>query len=279
MKQILLLLAVVFITQSLPAQTYYYYSRTEYTYGPYYFKETLNFVDRLIQSKEEKEKREAERAQMRRQTQDMRNYYGSFSEYPAKVADGWHSVVILGGEEYIGDRKVLVENGRVKRMVWDNWMEEELTFSGPVVKAMTGVRIKGGIGPMNGLIDVYFMNSLGENPVMAEPPLTPGTVTFWTSHKDYDLGKLYLVFEDAAMGPFTEHRDWDKAPECGDINQINVVYKPGIYDFKLVRKGFTGYNTARPLMAGKIELTENGCSVVEVYENAKKRKGPKQKKK
>lgn len=276
MKHLFLIVTLIVTSNFLPAQTYYYYSRTEYTYGPYYFKESLNFIDRLIQSKEEKEKAAAERRRMQKQTGDMRSYYGSFETYPANISDGWHSVVILGGEEYIGDRKVLVESGRIKRMVWDNWMEEELTFSGPIVKAMAGVRIKGGTGPLGGMVDVYFMNSLGDNPVTADPPLKPGTVTFWTSQKDYDKGKICIVFEDALLGPFIEHRDWDNAPECGDNQQINVVYKPGLYKYRMVRKTFTGL-AGRTLMEGKVELTDGGCQVIEVYEKKKKRRGPKQK--
>ncbi len=276
MKHLFLIVALVVTANLLPAQTYYYYSRTEYTYGPYYFKESLNFIDRLIQSKEQKEKAAAEKKLMQKQTEDMRGYYSSFENYPASVSDGWHTVVILGGDEYIGDRKVLVESGRVKRMVWDNWMEEELTFSGPIVKAMAGVRIKGGTGPLGGMVDVYFMNSLGDNPIAADAPLKPGTVTFWTSQKDYDKGKICIVFEDALLGPFTEHRDWNNAPECGDNQQINVVYKPGVYNFRMVRKTFAGMS-GRTLMEGKVELTNGGCQVIEVYEKAKTRRGPKQK--
>lgn len=275
MKHLVLIVVLLVTANFLPAQTYYYYSRTEYTYGPYYFAESLNFIDKLIQSKEDREKAAAEKKRMEKQTTDMRSYYGSFDTYPANIEDGWHSVVILGGDEFIGDRKVQVENGRIKRMVWDNWMEEELTFSGPIIKAMAGIRIKGGTGPLGGMVDVYFMNSLGENPVKADPPLVPGTVTFWTSQSDKDKGKIYIVFEDALLGPFTEHQDWDKAPACGDKQQINVVYKPGLYKFKVMRRAYS-LGIGRTLMEGKVELTNGGCELVEVYEKKKKRKGPKQ---
>lgn len=280
MKLTLLFLAALFSFELASAQTYYYYSRTEYTYGPYYFQESLNFVDRLIKSKEEKDRQAAERERMRSQTKNMRDYYGSFEAYPERISDGWHSVVILGGDEYIGDRKVFVESGRVKSMIWDDWMPEELTFSGPIVKAMAGVRIKGGTGPLGGMVDVYFMNSLGESPVMAEPPMQPGRVTFWTSAGDYDLGKIHVIFEDAGFGPFVEHRAWDDPASCGDNQQINVVYKPGVYKYKVVRKsGAMSYSFSRTLMEGKIEITEGGCELVEVYDPRKKQKGPKKKKK
>lgn len=258
------------------AQTYYYYSRTEYTYGPYYFSQSLNFIDRLIKSKEKKEEQRQMRERMSKQARDVRDYHASFDAYPDKVSDGWHSVVIVGGEEYIGDRKVLVEKSRVKRMVWDNWMEEELTFSGPIVEAMAGIRIKGGEGPLGGMVDVYFMNSLGDEPATADAPLKPGRVSFWTSMKDKELGKIYITFEDAIFGPFTEHRDWDKSPECGGTQQINVVYKPGIYSFKGVRKSSTSaYAQQRTLMEGKVEITEEGCTMIEIFEPGKRQKGPK----
>jgi len=218
------------------------------------------------------------RERMQNQVRDVRDYHASFETYPAKIADGWHSVVIVGGEEYIGDRKVLVEKGRVKRMVWDNWMEEELTFSGPIQKAMAGIRIKGGEGPMGGMVDVLFMNSLGDDPTFADEPLNPGRASFWTSMKDKELGKIYIVFEDAIFGPFTQHQDWDKSPECGEVQQINVVYKPGTYSFKGIRKASSSpYAQKRTLMEGKIEITEDGCSLIEIYEPGKKKKGPKQK--
>lgn len=274
MKKLLILPFLLLLVLGTRAQVYYYYSYTEYDYGPYYFNQTLQFVERQINAKEMKERAEAERLRMAEQTKKTREYHDNFGTYPNSVPDGWHNVVIVAGDSYIGDRKALVENGRIKHLIWDNWLPQELVFSGQIIKAASSVRIEGGTGPFGGLVDVYFLNQLGDNPTQCEPPLKPGSVTFWCSASEKQLGRMQIVFEDAIFGPFSEHRDWDNPAECGDEKQITIYYKPGKYKYRLAPT----WDSKRSLSSGEVVIKEGGCTVQEVFDPSGKQKGPKKKK-
>lgn len=274
MRKILFLLTLAMAFNMASAQTYYYYERTEYPNGPYYFDQSLDFVNVSINLEEKKKEVNKLRELNMRQVRDMRNEHRFTKTYPEKIGDGWHGAVIIGGDEYMGIRTVLVEQGKVRRVVWDDWMEEELTFSGPIQKAKAEIKIKGGKGPLGGIVEVFFVYSMGNDPGMAEAPLKAGRACFWTSIQEEELGKIYIVFEDAVLGPFTEHRDWNKSPECGGTQQINVIYKPGKYYFKAVRKASDSPDEeGHTLIRGRIEIKEGGCTLFEVFEPGAKRKG------
>jgi hypothetical protein len=260
------------------AQAYYYYSSSSnYSYSRQYVSssstsqnlsvdnavnQTFNYLGRLIDEKKEKEEAIAKKEKMTKRVQEMRNYYTSLGTYPEKVIDGWHEALILGGDEYISEAKFEVKNNKITAMVWDNWLPQELSFSGPIIKGKSGLKIKDGKGVFEGLIEVMFINHIADNTSISTPPLKPGKVTFWTNSKN--LKKISLRFEDLDLGKFKHTYKFDAPPSCGGDQEIVVWYKPGLYDYKAIAESSWGYSNYNTLCEGKVRITEDGCERIQI---------------
>lgn len=263
MKRIhfLLLMLVSTLAQS---QVYHYYSRTttKYTYGPYYFATTMSFVNKVYEDKKQKEYEQQMAEKMKKRIVDIKDYYTSLKTYyPTTVSNGWHEVVLLVGDEYIDDAKAHVSGNKIDRMVWDDFVEQELTFSGPIIEGKTGFKIKDGSGPFEGLINAYFINYIADKNSQATAPPTPGRVTFWTDNKQ-EYQELYAQFEDAVVGPFTTFSDRYSRPECYDEKQVSIIYKPGKYSFKALKK--SGGSSYKTLYEGTVIIEEGGCTRIQI---------------
>ncbi|CAA6817187.1 MAG: Unknown protein [uncultured Aureispira sp.] len=251
----IMILTVLFWKESV-AQTYYHYSRTQYTYGPYYFSEGLNFVKDIVAYKRMKEKRAEFEAEMRGRTEEIRDYYKSFEKYPEKVADGWHTVTILAGSKFIDNRKVLVENNKIRKVYWDNWMEEKLVSTGSIVEGSCKIQLNTENQNLNRLLDVYFINYIGDPEALDSPPLKSATITFWTSVAKPE--HVSFRFNEAKYGRFKSTNSVDAPPSCGDINEITFCVKPGVYSYKAVYE--KGNNVT--LKDKKIQVEEDSCEVI-----------------
>lgn len=266
MKKVILF-TILLVSLKASAQTYYY-THTRYTYGPYYFSTALNFIGDILEEKRRKEERERMAQKMRERIKEIETYYKEQESYPNKISDGWHEVTLIGGDEYIDERKVLIEDGKIKRIFWDNWLEEDLSFAGPINNAKAGIRIKGGSGPMEGMLNMYFMNDLVDGNNIVDPPVTPGTVTFWTDNKKFD--KYFVMFEEMELGPFNQKQDAMAPPTCGSNEAINIIYKPGIYRFKGYTKDY--YGNPQIKCEGTVQINSGECSDVRINKAKKLRK-------
>ncbi len=259
------------------AQVHYYYSSSSnYSYSRQYIttsstsqnlsvdnavNQTFNYLGRLIDEKKEKEEKEAKKLKMAKRVSEMRTYYASLNKYPEKVIDGWHEAVMVGSDEYISDAKFLVKNNKIVSMVWDNWLPQELNFAGPIIKGKSGIRIKDGNGPLEGMVDVMFINYIADTTATATPPLKPGKLTFWTNSKNFK--NMSLLFEDMPVGKFTHKYTYNTPPPCGGDNEIIVYFKPGLYTYKATTESRWTANT-KILCEGKVRINEDGCELVQV---------------
>lgn len=270
------------------AQVYYYYGHSSTYYSTRQYtsnvnqnlsvdnavNQTFGLINGVLADKKQKEAAAAKLEQQKKKVADIRSYYESLGNYPEKVADGWHEIVLLGGETFIADAKVQVKNNKITDLVWDNWIPEELAFSGPVIKAKSGLKIKGGIGPFEGLLDVYFINFIADNTQTAAAPLKPGKITVWTNNKDYK--KFCVKFQDEVVGFFKTMHKFDAAPQCGDINEITIVYKPGVYRLQMGSKKqfnrLTGEYELAAIHDTKIEIKEDDCVIIQMNDPKKMNK-------
>ena len=263
---LLMLLAVAQISfAQRTSSTYYYYSETEYTYGPYYFSKTMGLIQNIINHKRRKEAEAEFKKVMLEKTTEMRTYYNSMDNYPSAVPNGWHDVTIMVGNSFIDHRKVRVENNVIKEVIWNNWMPEPVAFSGPIQKCKSAIQYKEPKGHLKGLVEVYFMNTITDSTSTTTEPLEPAMITFWTSLYKYDIRSVSV--NDRLFGPFGARYDDENAPECGDFQSINVYVKPGvIFYFKSLKTGFYSMNSLRKLSkkGSKISLQEGECRLVEI---------------
>lgn len=251
-----IMILAFFLCKESVAQTYYHYSRTQYTYGPYYFTQGLNFVQDIVAYKRMKEKRAEFEVEMRERTDEIRDYYKSFEKYPEKVANGWHTVTIVAGAKFIDNRKVLVENNKIRKVYWDNWMEEKLVSTGPIINGSCKIQLNTENQNLNRLLDVYFINYIGDSEELDSPPLKAATITFWTSVAKPE--HVSFKFNEAKYGRLKSTNLVDAPPSCGDVNEMTFCVKPGVYSYKAVYE--KGNNVT--LKDKKIELKEGSCEII-----------------
>ncbi len=257
MKKTTLFLLAFIALNSIYAQVYSYrtYSHTNYYYYHQYNGYDLA-GDMFNSYQADKQKKELE-AKMRAKVQQIKAYYETLGEYPQTVADGWHNVVILAGDEFIDDRKVYVEKNKITRVVYDDWYEVELSFSGPIKSGKTGLQVKNGVGAEQGLLEAYFINYIADPESRATPPLKPGRVTFWTNNPRYK--EMYVWFEDARIDNFKQRYDFENPPVCTSDKEIVIIYKPGTYKYKIsMSKG-----GSMVVNEGKVTIKENGCEIIQ----------------
>lgn len=271
MKKTLFLIVILMITKISTSQTYYYYSETQYTYGPYYFDQSMGLVRDVLQERKNENLRREYIEKMKERTKAMRDYYESMPSYPEKVVDGWHDVSILVGNDFIDSRKVLVENNKIKKVVWDNWMEEEITFSGPIINAKSAVQFKKPTKNLQGLVEVFFMNSIADPNSSTEAPLEAAVLTFYTKSDYYKT--MSVEIDGYSIGNFMHQFD---NVECEELNALNVYLKPGTYEFQAFASG------PNALITEKLILKSGECKVIEIVKpltNYEKKKIARQKKK
>lgn len=262
-KLFLAIILLLFFFKESVAQTHYHYSKIQYTYGPYYFSEGLNVVKDIIAHKRMKEKKAEFEAEMQTRTQEVRDYYKSFEKYPEKVADGWHSVTIVAGSKFIDNRKVFVENNKIKQVYWDNWMEEKLVSAGPIIKGNCKIQLDTENPNLNRFLDVYFINYIADPEELDSPPSKLTTLTFWTNEKAVEYTEL--TFNGTNYGQFKLARAIDNPPSCGAINEVSIYVKPGIYSYSAIYKRD---DQSISLADTKISVKEGDCQTIRVQSKA-----------
>lgn len=239
--------------------TYYSYSQVEYTYGPYYFSETMGFVKGLLKEKQEKERRKEYKELMQGKTKEMKDYYSSLKgSYPSSIKNGWHQVVLISGNRYMDERKVLVKNNQITKVVWDNWMPEEIAFGGLIKDAKSALSFKNANENLSGLVEVYFMNAIGNLESLAQTPLEPSKLVFWTRKSAYKNWKINV--NGNLFGPFViKHRKGDVI-DCDNFEELIVYAKPGVVEY-----GRGSSYSSRPIgQKGRFQVKEGECKVIEI---------------
>ena len=235
----LILVILVFVTlfsnaqvSTLSYQDNYSYSHVKYTYGPYYFNETMGLVKGLLKEKQLKEKRAEYKLLMQTKTKELKDYYLSLKDhYPKTIKDGWHEVVLISGDRYIDERKVYVQNNKIEKVVWDNWLPDAISFGGLVVNGKSAISFKNTRGNENlgGLVEVYFMNAIANHSGISTPPLKPAKLVFWTRKNGYKKWKIRV--DDNTFGPFKiKHKKGDEI-NCEDYNELILFVKPGYIEY------------------------------------------------
>jgi hypothetical protein len=258
----IVILSFFFLKESV-AQTSYHYSKVQYTYGPYYFSEGLNVVKDIIAYRRIEEKRAKFEAEMQERTDEVRDYYKSLEKYPEKIADGWHTVTIVAGSSFIDNRKVFVEKNKIKKVYWDNWMEEKLVSAGPILKGTCKIQLDTENPNLNRFLDIYFINYIGNPEELESPPIKLTTLTFWTNENSVESTEF--IFNGIDYGQFKMPRTTDNPPSCGDLNEISIYVKPGIYSYSAVYER-DGQKTT--LADTKIAVKEGDCQTIQVQSKA-----------
>jgi len=110
----------------------------------------------------------------------MEVYKGESGNYPVSVQNGWHIVYAFIPNELCGERKVYVENNRIKHYVVDNWAYRTVTASPTITSGMSTIKLK---ESGNSNIYIMFLNYIQNRHSISTPPEPSGSVSFWTNFK------------------------------------------------------------------------------------------------
>lgn len=242
-------------TRVISTNSFYSYSQVRYDYGPYYFDQTMGLIKSMIHEKRMKEIREENARRMRAKIDEYKTYYAGLESYPETVKNGWHDVILISGDRFIDERKVYVENNKIQYVIYDNWMPEDVNFTGIIKDGKCAMSFKNASENLSGLLDVYFFNAMADPNSNTATPLQAAKLVFWTTKSDYKSMRVNV--EGNPFGPFiVKHKKTDEI-DPNNVEELIVYVKPGIIDYGR-HNGITGKPSGK---AGRINA-ESGQTYV-----------------
>ncbi|UOK42960.1 MULTISPECIES: hypothetical protein [Flavobacterium] len=194
-----------------------------------------------------KKKREGNLLETQAKVNLIKKTYNDSEHYPAKIIDGWHSIVATDSYNYCAPAKVLIKNNEIKEFVIDNWARMSMSFN--VLSA-----IKKGKGLISVdfegetvTLELYFTNDL-EQPSVVDKPLDSGFISFWCDSKKIKEVKVFL--DKKYYGELGEA--FASQPQCSAAGVVTIEVKPGRHRFTAAGKGTINWE-------GDVEVKENLC--------------------
>jgi|GEM_PF-3562932 len=93
-------------------------------------------------------------------TQKVKEYYYSLSEYPQTISDGWHKVIALNNNDVCDERKVYVSNNRVMKYINRVGYEIQLSSYPKIMDGKTSVQLLGPDGKVFDFVELYFLDAI-----------------------------------------------------------------------------------------------------------------------
>ena len=189
------------------------------------------------------------------------NNYRSASSYPSRVEYGWYNVIVTDDsqDDFCKERKFLVSNNIIQRYIIDDFWENPVVYSSEIKDGHCSIKLKNRRDDQYGYAQVYFMDCVmnPSNPY-ANPPATPGEVSFWTTDKKaVKSGGIDIYIDGYFMGTLNDYfskKDLrgKKAPtSCDQLGTLKVRYKPGKYKYEAISN--------RGKWNGFIEIVSGRC--------------------
>lgn len=219
------------------------------TYVPMDFNSLYKLADAAEARKQREEQIQKEK--ITNSINQVKSYYGSASTFPDIIKDGWHNVISTNNYDFCEERKVYVLNNKVVKYVIDDWMERKISYQSVITKAKAMIQTIQDDGSKSDMLDLYFIEDIGNPNNYVSPPLIPGKVCFWTNVKKG--GEIKVFIEDRYYGSVTSYFSDEDKPTCAQYGTLVFEYKPGVYSYK-------AYNDKRT-WSGFITITSDACKL------------------
>ncbi|MFL1896526.1 hypothetical protein ACJRPK_12545 [Aquimarina sp. 2-A2] len=206
-------------------------------------------IDAFRNSWKDNKKRERNIAKAQAQLDLIKQKYSEIENYPDKIENGWHLVIVTDNYNYCAQAKVFTDNNRIQKFILDNYSQFDIPFDiiSPIknAKSMLSLHLSEDI---TDTVEVYFMSDL-DAPNITAKPLEPGYVCFWSDLKKAKSVKIWL---DKKYYGELDKRFEDGKPDCFEFGTISLALKPGTYQFKGAGRGTISWE-------GTIKIKENQC--------------------
>lgn len=268
MKRILFIGSLL-LSLSLTAQSYRYtqinqlaiqqnnFTVVQNNYG---FYDIANAIQMFTNAWSDNKKREIEVQKSQFRIEQVKETYRGAGNYPETILNGWHLVMVTDNYNFCNEAKALVEDGRITKLVIDNYMPNSLNFTtiNPIRNAKSLLSLQDLNNNPTSTVEVYFTNDL-EQPTIVEAPLEAGYVCFYS-----DMGraksikiKLGGVNLEELGGKIKEE------PSCFAENTITLALKPNSYEFRAFGRGTINWE-------GVAVVKEGQCLSINLNEQNKK---------
>lgn len=161
----------------------------------------------------------------------LRNQYSNKTEFP-EIVDGWHLVKITDNFKYCSDAKVLISDGKLKKIILNNYSGHSADFNvmTPIKNAKAVINWE---LPNRGtdIAEVYFVYDLN-GPNLKDAPKKPGFITFWSDHRKAKTIEVWMG--QSKVGELS--KKINKA-ECFSEGGLTLELRPGRYEFKAAARG------------------------------------------
>ena len=234
---------------------------TNITYNDYNFGLSMiaGEISAFRNSWENKTKREEAFKKAQSQINLIKTNYTSSEQFPQKIIDGWHSVIVTDNYNYCSPAKVFIVNNAIKEFVIGNWIR----LSYPFIQLSTIVKGKCLLNldfdNKTDTLEVYFMYDLAEATIV-DKPLSSGQISFWSD----SANSIQIWFNEEKKG---KGKELVKNKDTKEYSLTTDYIKPGFYSFKA--KGYRGIGTIE--WEGTLEVKEGLILRYELTkENSKK---------
>jgi|GEM_PF-2576000 len=176
----------------------------------------------------------------------MEGYKNESGNYPVSVQNGWHTVYAFAPNELFGERKVYVENNRIKYYIVDNWAYRTVTTSPAITSGMSTIKLKES-GNLN--IYIMFLSYIQNRHSSSAPPEPSGSVSFWTNFKGNPID---IWVEGEYIGRLDSYFK-QGTPNCGQNGTLIYNNKRGFYKYYA--------KDGKHVWQGTISITANKCTL------------------
>lgn len=163
---------------------------------------------------------------------ETKSIYNSIKSKSINVKDGWHTVISLNNRDKCEEAKVFVENNKVLKYYIENWIQLDFSYATIIEEGKSTIQLRNSNSELGDLTEIYFLESLTDSNSTSPPPLMPGKVYFFTTHKK--SGEIKIYINDEYKGTIKNYFDKKSTPNCGDIGTLTFDKKPGTYKFEAI---------------------------------------------
>jgi hypothetical protein len=178
------------------------------------------------------------------------DYYNSVSYKPETVKNGWHEVFAMNSVGFCEIRKVYVLNNKITQYCVNDKIYREVTYSLPIVKAKTAIKLSINEDILLQIIFVKYLNNQTSN--CSSPP-EAGKVSFWKSFKGG--GYIEIFIEGVSIGEIKYYFDAE-TPTCDQHGTVTFEAIPGTYNYVARNSGAE--------WSGNVTINRKGCKRIKL---------------
>jgi hypothetical protein len=238
-------------TNSPPPQTVktFFWGNT-IDYAVYQFS---NVLMASVNNKKQLQQAEMERAQSMSKLSMIHKQYESYSDFPDKITDGWHSVIATDNMNFCKDAKVLVKDNRVEKFVIDNYLPVSCLSTGTIKKGKNIVTLKNYNGEQLNIIELFFLYDIEQQHIVPAP-IRPACVCFWTDLERYT--DVILKLDNKLTEKFTMR--FDTPPTQPSEGMVCRLLNPGIHSLYGLGRGTLKWEDSFEAKEGKLLMYRIG---------------------